>query len=171
MFGFSACSSDEQAPYATQLADVLPLGGEITGWDEDTSRGEAGHESATDVAMGKNLINGAIVSIDEIGSWDGLVLEYYQNANNTKISAFVVEMSTRSLGAKAYDEMFEYNPNFDWANTSFGGGEDQGRAGPDIEEWYADIQKGRYFLQFAAKPKAEVDSAKSFITAVLNRIQ
>lgn len=163
-----SCVPDEQE---LPVGDYLPTENEVTGWIEDTARGEAGPESTTDYAIAAQWINGAMERFDADDTWAGLAIEFYINGA-MRIKLYIVEMDDAAAAATAYSGMEDYQ-GIDWTVTNFGGGEAAGRSGVVFHNWYANAHKGKYFIEIDADPTTEdglAEAAEAFTTAVLNKL-
>lgn len=164
---FSACGSSGNG--GGSVKDYLPASGEITGWAEDTEKGEVGPEETDDVAVATNWVNGAIDRFVATGGWVALAQEYYKNASDVEISLHIYGMATAAKADEVYAAMEDYT-GVTWTDTAFGGGESNGRFGVVFTYCYADATKGKYFLETTTKPNTAETEAKDFIKAVLNKM-
>lgn len=164
----SACSSGNGNGDGS-VKDYLPASGEITGWAEDTLKGEPGPEETTEVDIATNWVNGAIDRFVATGGWVALAQEYYKNASDVEISLHIFEMTDAAKADEVYVAMEDYS-GIDWTDTAFGGGEANGRFGTVYTYCYADATKGKYFIETTTKPVTAETEAKDFIKAVLDKL-
>jgi hypothetical protein len=151
------------------VKDYLPASGEITGWAEDTDKGEPGPEETEDVAIASIWVNGAIDRFVATGGWVALAQEFYKNASDMEISLHIYEMTDAAKAGEVYAAMEDY-VGLTWADTDFGAGEDNGRWGPTYMYSYADATKGKYFVETTTMPETAETEAKDFMKAVLNKL-
>ena len=164
-----ACGSSGNGNGNGSVKDYLPASGEITGWAEDTAKGEAGPEETTDLAVATYWVNGAMDRFDTTGGWVALAQEFYKNATDMEISLHIYEMSDASKADEVYVAMEDY-AGVTWTDTDFAGGEDNGRYGTVYMYSYADATKGKYFIETTTKPEDAETEAKDFIKAVLLKL-
>jgi hypothetical protein len=160
-----ACGSSSNG----SVKDYLPASGEITGWAEDTLKGEPGPEETSDVAVATIWVNGAIDRFVATGGWVALAQEYYKNASDVEISLHIYEMTTTAKADEVYAAMEDYT-GVTWTDTAFGGEESNGRFGVVFTYCYADATKGKYFLETTTKPTTAETEGKDFIKAVLLKL-
>lgn len=150
------------------VIDYLPASGEISGWVEDTDKGEAGPESTSDVQEATMWVDGAMDLFTATGGWVALAREFYKNGE-TRISLFIYEMSDETTAVQVYDTMASYS-GVSWSDFSFDGGEDRGRFGTIYTDCYADAVKGKYFVETWTEPETAEAEAKAFTKAVLLKL-
>lgn len=164
-----ACGSSGNGNGGGSVKDFLPASGEITGWAENTDKGEPGPEETTDVAVATIWVNGAIDRFVATGGWVALAQEFYKNASDVEISLYIYEMSDSAKADEVYMAMEDYS-GVSWTDTDFGGGQDNGRFGSVFTYSYADATKGEYFIETTTRPSDAETEAKDFMKAVLNKI-
>ena len=165
----SACGCSGNGNGGGSLKDYLPASGEITGWAEDTEKGEPGPEETAEVAVATNWVDGAIDRFVATGGWVALAQEFYKNASDMEISLHIYEMTDAAKAGEVYAAMEDY-VGITWTDTDFGAGEDNGRWGPTYMYSYADATKGKYFVETTTKPEDAETEAKDFMKAVLNKL-
>ena len=165
----SACGCSGNGNGGGSLKDYLPASGEITGWAEDTEKGEPGPEETAEVAVATNWVDGAIDRFVATGGWVALAQEFYKNASDMEISLHIYEMTDAAKAGEVYAAMEDY-VGITWTDTDFGAGEDNGRWGPTYMYSYADATKGKYFIETTTKPEDAETEAKDFMKAVLNKL-
>jgi hypothetical protein len=170
MLAVSACSTDN-GNGSENLVDFLPASGEVTGWAEDTTKGEAGPEVTSDepTAVVDWALNGALEKFVATGGWKAVAREFYINASDDKIALYIHEMSTSTVG-DAYDVIKEDYASANWQDYDYGAGQTLGAFGAVYTYGYAIATKGKYFVDATVEPAAIEDDAKTFLTAVLNKI-
>jgi hypothetical protein len=164
-----ACGSSGNGNGDGSVKDYLPASGEITGWAEDTAKGEPGPEETGDLATATLWVDGAMDIFVDTGGWVALAQEHYKNASDVEISLHIYEMTEAAKADEVYVAMQDY-AGVSWTDTAFGGGESNGRFGTVFTYCYADATKGKYFVETTTKPVAAETEAKDFIKAVLNKI-
>ena len=164
-----ACGSSGNGNGDGSVKDYLPASGEITGWAEDTDKGEAGPEETTDVAIATYWVNGAMDRFVATGGWVAVAQEFYRNATDVRISLFIYEMSDTAKAGEVYAAMEDYS-GVVWTDTAFGGGEDNGRFGAVYMYCYSNTTKGKYFIETTTQPEAAETEAKDFMKAVLDKL-
>ena len=150
------------------VIDYLPASGEISGWVEDTAKGEAGPESTSTIQDATLWVDGAMDLFTATGGWVALAREFYVNGG-TRISLFIYEMSNATIAGQVYDTMASYS-GVQWSDFSFDGGENLGRFGTIYHDCYADAVKGKYFLETWTEPETADADAKAFMKAVLQKL-
>ena len=151
------------------LVDLLPASGQISGWQEDTSRGEAGPEVTSDLAEATMWVDGAMDTFTATGGWVALAQEFYVNGEIT-IDLHIFEMSDADKASAVYDALADYS-GISWTDESYGGGEAKGRFGCTAPFYCgADAQKGKYFIETNTKPATAESEAKALMSAVLQQI-
>lgn len=150
------------------VIDYLPASGEISGWAEDTNKGEAGPESTSSLQDATLWVDGAMDLFTATGGWEALAREFYINGD-TRISLFIYEMSNETTAEQVYDTMESYS-GVSWSDFSFDGGEDRGRFGTIYTDCYADAVKGKYFIETWTEPETADADAKAFTKAVLLKL-
>jgi hypothetical protein len=155
-------SSSEKA-----LRELLPASGEITGWVEDTSRGEAGPEETSELTVAYDWVDGAMDKF-KLHGWEALAREYYKNSD-MKLTLYIYRMSSTQNAEAVYQAIADYS-GVEWTDTQFGGGESKGRFGVIYTYCYADAVKGKYFLESSATPGSAETAAKDFFRAALKKI-
>lgn len=171
MLAVSACSSGNGNGNGVNLEELLPAGGEVTGWAEDTTKGETGPEVTSDeqIAVVDWALNGALEKFVATGGWKAVAREFYINATDDKIALYIHEMSETTT-ADAYDIIKEDYASASWADYDYGAGQDLGAFGSVYTYGYAIATKGKYFIDATVEPAGAEDGAKTFLTAVLNKI-
>lgn len=167
----SACGSDNGNGNGPDLEEFLPASGEVTGWAEDTNKGETGPEVTSDeqIAVVDWALNGALEKFVATGGWKAVAREFYINATDDRIALYIHEMSETTV-ADAYDIIKEDYASASWADYDYGAGQDLGAFGAVYTYGYAIATKGKYFIDATVEPAAIEDDAKAFLTAVLNKI-
>lgn len=155
-------SSTEKA-----LKDLLPASGEITGWVEDTAKGEAGPEETSELTLAYDWVDGAMDKF-KLHGWEALAREYYKNGD-MELTLYIYRMSSPQNAEAVYEAIADYS-GVEWTDTQFGGGESKGRFGVIYTYCYADAVKGKYFLESTTKPSSAEQAAKSFFQAALKKI-
>jgi hypothetical protein len=151
------------------VSEYLPASNELTGWEEDASKGEAGPEMTTEIATATIWVNGAMDRFVQAGGWQALGREYYKNGDN-EVALYIYEMDAAASAVAAYDAMEDY-AGVPWSDFSFGGGESNGRFGCVATFYcYSNATKGKYFLESTVEPIEGETDAKAFFTAVLNKL-
>lgn len=170
MLAVSGCGSDN-GNGGPSLEEFLPASGEVTGWAEDTAKGETGPEvtSEEQIAVIDWALNGALEKFVATGGWKAVAREFYINATDDKIALYIHEMSETTT-TDAYDIIKEDYASASWADYDYGAGQDQGAFGAVYTYGYAIATKGKYFIDATVEPAAIEDDAKAFLTAVLNKI-
>lgn len=163
-----ACGSSDDGNGGS-VKDYLPASGEITGWAENTDRGEPGPEETADMATATLWVNGAMVIFDETDGWVALAQEFYRNASDMEISLYIFEMTDATKADEVYTAMESYE-GITWTDTTFDGGESAGRFGTVYTYFYADATKSKYFIETVTKPVTAETEARDFTKAVLLKL-
>lgn len=164
-----ACGSSGNGNGDGSVKDYLPASGEITGWAENTDKGEPGPEETADMATATLWVDGAMAIFEDTGGWVALAQEFYRNASDMEITLYIFEMTDSTKAEEVYTAMESYE-GITWTDTAFGGGESAGRFGTVYTFCYADAAKGKYFLETVTKPVTAETEAKDFIKAVLLKL-
>lgn len=151
------------------VKDFLPASGEITGWAENTDKGEPGPEETSNIETATLWVDGAMAIFNQTGGWVALAQEFYRNASDMEITLYIFEMTDATKADEVYAAMESYE-GITWTDTAFGGGESNGRFGAVIYYCYADAAKSKYFVETVTKPPEAETEAKDFIKAVLLKL-
>ena len=163
-----SCGSSDDSKESKSLGEYLPVGGEITGWDENTLMGEEGIETTTDLSVATYWVNGAMDRYTKTGGWVSLAREFYTNGE-IKISLFIYEMSNKEKASTVFTELEDYT-GVNWQDFEFGGGENNGRFGIIHTYAYTNATKGKYLVETQTMPETAEAQAKSFCKTILERL-
>jgi len=162
LFGCSGDGNGQEQP----IEDLMPAGGEVSGWDEDTSMGAPGVESAHTQAEGEELINGALDPFTDTGKWVAMAIEYYVNGDMTaELQMHEMEDAASCEGIYTYLE--GHPEGTPWEQEGPGVGE-ASRWADQGPYWLIHVRKGKYFfsINFAPGDDASKTPATGFATAV-----
>ncbi|MBN2496477.1 MAG: hypothetical protein JXR96_17925 [Deltaproteobacteria bacterium] len=154
----------------SKVEDYVPASGEIAGWTEDTSRGQAGVEAAYTVDDGVALIDGALDPFVDTGKWVSMAIEYYMNGDN-RIQLSLFEMQDAAGAAQIYNYLEGHPEGTPWETSDISGA-DESRIANQGAYWQIHAIKGKYLAETLTEPRStETESvAKDFAAAVLDKL-
>jgi hypothetical protein len=171
----AGCGSSADPDPGKTLAELLPASGEVTGWQENTDRGEPGPETTTDSTQATDWVNGAMDLFLQSGGWAGLGREFYTNGE-LRINLVIHEWTDSAAATKGYQDLATYHVDDipDWTDVSLGSGEAACRMGKvGSFYWYVNAHKSKYLVETTTEPAndaAAETAAREFAAAVMAKL-
>ncbi len=158
-----------------QLADLLPASGEVSGWTENTDRGEAGPEATQSVDTATLWVDGAMDGFVQSGGWVGLAREFYSNGD-LEIELYVHEWEDAASATTGYTGLATYHGDDipTWNDVSLGAGEAGCHMGQVGSFYYLlDAHKSKFLVELTVAPatgEGAEQAAQDFAAAVVAKI-
>lgn len=174
--GLVAGCGDDGGGGGQKLIDLLPASGEVTGWTEDTEKGEPGPQVTQSADDATAWVDGAMDKFVESGGWVALGQEFYTN-DDLDISLYIHEWTDAASAAVGYTDLEEYHADDipSWTDVSLGAGETACRTGRvGTFYWYLNGTKSKYLIETTTGPASDENSeqaAQDFAAAVFNKIK